>query len=204
MRALIMAGGAGSRLSLGEKPLLLIRDQPMLSYVIHAFSRAGCEPVVAVSPKTPMTLNWCRAHDIAAIRTRGDGFVEDMVRTVQALEEDGPLIVSVSDIPCITPDIIQIIMEAYDSGGKDALSTWIPAEMVKTCREGMPYREQIKGIEACPAGINILRGDRIAEVQEEYALLLDEPCLALNVNTRTDRSRAEAFLLEQAENSPGK
>lgn len=202
MRALIMAGGAGSRLNLGEKPLLLICGQPMLSYVARAFTQAGCEPVVAVSSKTPMTLNWCRAHEIMVVRTPGNGYVEDMVRTVQALEEDGPLVVSVSDIPCITPPTIRNILDTYDTRGKDALSTWIPAVMVKTCRGGMPYREQINGIEACPAGINILRGDRISEIQEEEALLLDDPSLALNVNTRADRARAEEFLIKNAENYP--
>ena len=34
MRALIMAGGAGSRLNLGEKPLILINNQPMIGYII--------------------------------------------------------------------------------------------------------------------------------------------------------------------------
>jgi adenosylcobinamide-phosphate guanylyltransferase len=59
----------------------------------------------------------------------------------------------------------------------------------------MPYREQIGGTDACPAGVNILRGDGIGAEQEEFALLLDEPGLALNVNTREDLARAEAFLL---------
>jgi adenosylcobinamide-phosphate guanylyltransferase len=58
----------------------------------------------------------------------------------------------------------------------------------------MPYHEQIDSVDACPAGVNILRGDRIATEQEEFTLLLDEPRLALNVNTREDLARTEAFL----------
>ena len=199
MRALIMAGGAGSRLNLGEKPLIMINGQPMISYVIRAFERAGCEPVVAASPRTPMTINWCRVNDIAVCRAEGHGFVDDMVHAVQVLEEEKPLFVSVSDIPCITADIVRSVQESYHSAGKNALSTWIPANLVPSCRGGMPYRECINGIESCPAGINILRGDRIDEVQAEYSLLLDEPCLALNVNTRADRAAAEMFM-QQREN----
>ena len=41
MHALIMAGGSGSRLNLGEKPLILIGGRPMISYVIDAFLSAG-------------------------------------------------------------------------------------------------------------------------------------------------------------------
>ncbi|MDD1689174.1 MAG: NTP transferase domain-containing protein [Methanoregula sp.] len=194
MRALIMAGGAGSRLNLGEKPLILINGQPMITYVIRAFQQAGCEPIVAVSPKTPMTANWCRAQNLAICRTGGNGFIEDMVHAIGILEEEKPLFISVSDIPCITGDTVTSIEEAYGSAGTDALSTWIPASRVKSRRGGMPYREQIHGIEACPAGINILRGDRADKVQEEFSLLLDEPCLALNVNTRADLEEAEIYL----------
>ncbi len=127
MRALIMAGGAGSRINLGEKPLILICGQPMIAYVIRAFQNAGCYPVVVVSPQTPMTLNWCRANGIAFCKEEGKGFVEDMIDAVRFLEEEGPLFISVSDIPCITTGIVRAIIEAYDACGKDALSTWVPA-----------------------------------------------------------------------------
>ncbi|MHB8053533.1 MAG: 5-deoxyadenosylcobinamide phosphate nucleotidyltransferase, partial [Methanoregula sp.] len=96
--------------------------------------------------------------------------------------------------PCITTQIITIILRSYHDCGKDALSTWVPAHRVKSCRGGMPYHELIEGIDACAAGVNILRGDDIGAEQEEFTLLLDEPQLALNVNTREDLARTEAFL----------
>lgn len=194
MRALIMAGGAGSRLNLGEKPIIQIGGRPMIAYIIDAFLQADCEPVVAASPRTPMTRNWCRAHNIPLCPTEGRGFVEDMISAIQTLEERAPVIIAVSDIPGITPDIIRTILAAYDRSMTAALSTWIPAAMVRSCRGGMPYREQIGGVEACPAGINILTGDRIHEQQDEIALLLHEPRLALNVNTRADLEDAETIL----------
>jgi adenosylcobinamide-phosphate guanylyltransferase len=193
MRALIMAGGAGSRLALGEKPLIQVCNRPMISYVIDAFKAAGCEPVVVASGKTPMTMNWCRAHGISIAKAGGEGFIVDMVKTVHDLEEESPVIVSVSDIPCINPEIIRFIVERYGTCGKDALSTWVPASLVRSCRDGMPYREPVGGIEACPAGINILRGDHIDNEQEEHQLILDEPRIALNVNTLEDLARAELF-----------
>ena len=152
MYALIMAGGAGSRLNLGEKPLITIYDRPMVSYVIEAFNEAGCMPVVVASSKTPMTLNWCRAQGIEFCKTEGSGYVDDMVQAVEMLEEEKPLFVSVSDIPCISPDIIHTIYNAYYNCEKDACSTWIPASLVNTSPEGMPYRETIQGITACPCG----------------------------------------------------
>lgn len=194
MRALIMAGGSGSRLNSGEKPLAMICGQPMIAYVIRAFQGVGCETVIAGSPKTPMTANWCRANSIPFCKTDGLGYVADMVQAVESLEEKGPLFISVSDIPCVTAEIISSIITAYASCGRDALSTWVPSSMVGTCRESMPYRGLVGSVEACPAGINIIRGDRAGEVQDEYRLLLQETRLALNVNTRADRDRAEAHL----------
>ena len=87
MRALIMAGGAGSRLNLGEKPLITLCGRPMIEYITDAFTAAGFEPVVAASMKTPMTVNWCRARGIAICKAEGKGYVEDMVESVLGLEE---------------------------------------------------------------------------------------------------------------------
>jgi adenosylcobinamide-phosphate guanylyltransferase len=198
MHALIMAGGFGSRLNLGEKSLILIGGRPMISYVIDAFSAAGFEPVVAASPTTPMTINWCRAHAIPVCKTDGAGYIDDMIHAVRIMDEQKPLFISVADIPCITPEIIRTIEKAYSSSGKDACSAWIPAGRVTSCRGGMPYRQMVNGTEACPAGINILRGDLIDLPQDEIQVLVDEPGLALNVNTRADRIRAEDFLRQMS------
>jgi adenosylcobinamide-phosphate guanylyltransferase len=194
MHALTMAGGAGSRLERGEKPLILVRGKPMIAYVIDAFAAAGIVPVVAASPKTPMTINWCRAQGIEFCKTEGKGYVEDMIGAVMALDVQDPLFVCVADIPCITPRIIQHIADSYSASDKDACSVWVPATLVSSCRGGTPYREHICGIEACPVGINILRGDLIEQPQEELQVLLDEPCLSINVNTPDDLARAEDFL----------
>jgi adenosylcobinamide-phosphate guanylyltransferase len=197
MRALIMAGGAGSRLNLGEKPLILINNQPMIRYIIDAFAGAGCDVVVATSPKTPMTRNWCRAHRIDLYDAGGSDYITDMVETVRALEEKHPLFVSVADIPCVDADIISTIRLAYNASGKDACSTWIPSKTVTSCRGGLTYRTTIRAIESCPTGLNILRGDKISEPQDELQLVIDDPRLAINVNTRADRTTAEAFIRTQ-------
>ncbi|MGD9490865.1 MAG: NTP transferase domain-containing protein, partial [Methanoregulaceae archaeon] len=73
MRALILAGGSGSRLSLGEKPLVMVDGVPMISRIITAFQKAGCEVVVVLSPRTPFTNIWCRAHDILHYVASGTG-----------------------------------------------------------------------------------------------------------------------------------
>lgn len=197
MHALIMAGGPGSRMSLGEKPLISIRGRPMIAYVIDAFCAGGFDPVVAASPNTPMTMNWCRAHGIAFCKAEGRGYIEDMISAVEILDEQHPLFVCVSDIPCITPQIIRQIADSYHISGKDACSTWVPAELVRSSGGTISYREQVNGIDACAAGVNILRGDLISQPQEELQVLLSDPGLAVNVNTRADLAKAEDFIKHQ-------
>ena len=197
MHALIMAGGSGSRLNLGEKPLISIRGRPMIAYVIDAFCAGGFDPVVAASPNTPMTMNWCRAHGIAFCKAEGRGYIEDMISAVEILDEQHPLFICVSDIPCITPQIIRQIADSYHISGKDACSTWVPAELVRSSGGTISYREQVNGIDACAAGVNILRGDLISQPEEELQVLLSDPGLAVNVNTRADLAKAEDFIKHQ-------
>jgi len=107
MLALIMAGGKGSRLRMGEKPLVTICARPMLSYVIDAFEAAGHEVVVVASHRTPYTKNWCRARGVTLYEAEGLGYVEDIQAAAGDLGEEGiPFFTCVSDLPCLVPDII--------------------------------------------------------------------------------------------------
>ncbi|HJJ85742.1 MAG TPA: NTP transferase domain-containing protein [Methanocorpusculum sp.] len=191
MLALILAGGEGSRLRLGEKALVTVAGRPMLSRVIEAFAQADVEPVVVTSHKTPFTRNFCRANDIEFIDTEGAGYVEDMCEAVSLSGEDGPLFTAAADIPYLTADIINTVRDAYFKSGKPACSTWIP---ISICEEfGMlpRYKEIINGVCATPCALNILTGSLAGEVQDEEAVLLHEPGLAFNVNTREELAAAE-------------
>ena len=115
----------------------------------------------------------------------------------KSLDDQNPLFICVSDIPCITVKVIRRIADAYDSSGKDACSSWVPADLVQSYGGTISYREKVNGIDACPAGVNILRGDLIAQPQDELQVLLSEPGLALNVNTQADLARAEEFIKRQ-------
>ncbi|OPX71936.1 MAG: Adenosylcobinamide-phosphate guanylyltransferase [Methanoregulaceae archaeon PtaB.Bin152] len=184
MFALILAGGLGSRLGLGEKPLVTIKGVPMIRYVIEAFTSAGFEILVVLSRKTPYTHNWCRAHAIPHYTAGGRGYVEDIAEAVEALGIEGPLFTSVADIPCLEEDIIGTLQALYFESGRDALSCWIPKDMAEKYGSRVAYTEIIDGVEACPAGINIICGNLIDCPQDEIRVLLADPRLAYNINTR--------------------
>ncbi|MDO5845434.1 MAG: NTP transferase domain-containing protein [Methanocorpusculum sp.] len=191
MLALILAGGEGSRLRLGEKALVPVAGRPMIAHVLEAFAGADIEPVVVTSYKTPYTRNWCRANGADFLDTAGAGYVEDLCEAVEMTGEEGALFTSAADIPCLTADIIRFVEEEYRASGKPACSTWIPIELCK--RYGMQprYRECVSGVWATPCALNIFMGGMVHEVQDELTLLLNEPGLAFNVNTREELAVAE-------------
>jgi adenosylcobinamide-phosphate guanylyltransferase len=129
--------------------------------------------------------------------------VEDIVEAVTEIGEDGPVCTSVSDIPCIDSGIVGSIIDAYMGAGTPALSTWVPASLCRGSALRCSYRESVEGVLACPAGINILKGDLIEEEQTEHKLLLEVPALALNVNTGEDLALAARILCPDPYGSAG-
>jgi adenosylcobinamide-phosphate guanylyltransferase len=186
MLALILAGGEGSRLGLGEKPLVDICGKPMIARVLDAFTAAGLEVMVVASARTPMTLNYLRAQGIPFYRAQGRGYVEDLVEAITALEVSAPFFTSVADIPCLRPEHVQTIRDAYLAQEKPALSCWVPRDICPRGGCRTEYTEMVDGVPAVPAGVNILMGEQIREPQEEYRLLIRDAALARNVNTPED------------------
>ncbi|HJJ47208.1 MAG TPA: NTP transferase domain-containing protein, partial [Methanocorpusculum sp.] len=191
MFALILAGGEGSRLKLGEKALVSVAGRPMLSWVIDAFTGAGIEPVVVTSHKTPSTRNFCRSHSIDTINTAGIGYVEDLQEAVEFSKEGGALFTSAVDIPYLTADIVANVRDAYFASGKQACSTWVPISLCERYGMRPRYCQKISGVEATPCALNIFLGSLLTDIQDELTLLLHEPRLVFNVNTREELKVAE-------------
>jgi len=196
MLAMILAGGMGNRLGMGEKPLVRIADQPMVSCVVNAFLESGFETLVITSPFTPLTMNWCRANGIGYMLTSGTGYVEDIMEAVEELGEDGCVFTCVADLPLITPEIIGKIAAAHGSNGLPACSVWVPEGICMECGCRPGYMETIRGVRAAPAGVNIIRASLFSSgrEQEEYRLLLEEKRLCFNINTPDELKAAENFL----------
>ena len=196
MLALIFAGGEGSRLKLGEKALVTVGGRAMLSHVADAFTNAGDEPVVVTSHKTPFTRNFCRAQGLDFIDTAGVGYVEDLHEAVELSGETGPLFTSAADIPYLTADIISYIRERYFTSGFEACSTWVPLEFCRKYHVHPRYTQEIDGVEATPCTVNIFLGAKLNDEQTELELLLNEPKMAFNVNTREELEAAERLFSE--------
>jgi len=199
MDAVVMAGGLGKRLGMGEKPCIELLGKPLITYVINALDKADRigRIFTAVSPATPNTgsivLNHYRGR-IKVIRTPGGNYVGDMVYAVRTAGIVEPVLIIMSDLPLITPELIDLIIDEYERCGKPALSVHVPISVCRSLgiRPDTVFNRDGKLI--VPIGVNILDGQNIHKEQDDFNLILENPELALNINTVNELSRCKQLL----------
>lgn len=199
MDAIVMAGGFGQRLGMGEKPCVELLGKPLICYVIDTLRNAKeiDRVFVAVSPVTPKTeimLQERYRGEVRVIRTFGGNYVGDMIYAVETAQTTGPVMVIMSDLPLIKPELIDSVIEKYREAGTPALSVYVPINVCKGIgiRPDTVFNKDGKLI--VPAGINILDSTQIRHEQADYNLILEDPRIAINVNTVEDLQRCKDLL----------
>ena len=85
-----------------------------------------------------------------------------------------------SDLPLITGQIIDQVLEEYQKSSKPAMSVMVPVEIFH--EHGL--KPSLVLGKVVPSGLNILRGKDTE--QDEEVLVLDKIELALNINSPED------------------
>lgn len=195
MDALVMAGGRGSRLSMGEKPLVELEGRVLLDRVIEALAKSSASRIsVAVTQNVPRTRAWCLDRGIEVLDTSGMGYVPDMVEAVEMTGAVGPVMVIMADLPLLTGALLDRISAIYQERPEPALSCHTTLELHRRIgrRPDAVFRYQGRFI--VPAGVNILKGSCIREEQEDFHLIMDLLELAVNVNTQDDLALCRRIL----------
>jgi adenosylcobinamide-phosphate guanylyltransferase len=196
--ALVMAGGKGSRLNRGEKPLVRLFGRPLIEFVVSCLtdSLAVSEGriLVATTNNVPLTSRWARERELEVVETAGKGFVPDMVEAVNQAGVKEPILVIMADLPLVTPDLIDQIIEIYDQRPEPALSTHTPLHLHTRMGRRPDTLFNYQGQFIVPSGINILEGANISDEQEDYHLIMERIELALNVNVTEDLKLCELIM----------
>ena len=204
-----MAGGKGLRLkSEIEKPLYPLKNKPLMQYVLENIKESKFieKTVVAVSPNAPKTKEFLiddldfsnfdsSFYDSDKkdyyLDTLGEGFVDDLSNILEVFEKrskEDILIFINADLPLVSGEILDEIVNHYLSQDKPALSTLVPVEIFEDY--GLPYSYEFNG--NVPSGINILRSENV--VQEEELLIISRYELIFNVNTIAIATSVTDFL----------
>ncbi len=190
-----MAGGRGSRLKMGEKPLVTLFGRPLIDYVALALEDSCVDRIfVATTDNVPHTREWTKQRDLSVVETGGYGYVADMIEAVKKAEVEGPIMIIMADLPLVTSDLIDEIIEVYEERPEPALSTHTPLDLHRLLgrRPDSLFNYQDRLI--VPAGINVLDGAEIENEQEDFHLILERMELAVNVNVVGDLKLCEKIM----------
>lgn len=187
IRAIIMAGGLGSRLNVNvEKPLFILKNKHLIDYVIENLKKSSLidDIFVAVSPNTPLTKEYVsNIEDIIVMDTPGIDYVNDLsfiISFFQKQSENDTLLFINADLPFISNKCIDYALKKYNESNKNSLSIYIPSKFLDDL--GIKYEYEYKGL--VPSGLNILISQNI--VQEEEELIISRVELGININTVDD------------------
>lgn len=182
--AIIMAGGRGTRMnSIQEKPLIELRGKPLILHVLQALeeSREVERILVATSSYTPQTALLMNKLGFEVVKTPGAGYIEDLAFLISRDEFKDQIFLTVtSDLPLITGEIIDQVLEKYYKSSRPAMSVMIPVEVFR--EHGLEPSLVLGNL--VPSGLNILRGKD--NEQDEEVLVLSKIELALNINSPED------------------
>ncbi len=196
--AILMAGGRGTRLKVPcEKPLFKLHDKPLIKYVIENVNQSKLidQLVIAVSPNTRETIDYLKSldDDFQILDTSGDDYLTDLSYILDYFEKksaDDILLFINADLPFISTETIDFVLNHYLHSDKDALSILVPVGIFENL--GLEYSYEFDG--NVPSGLNVLRSINI--VQDEEQLVIPKVELALNINTIPDSEVAEKLFHE--------
>jgi len=190
-----MAGGRGSRLKRGEKPMVTIFGRKLIEYVALALEESSVEKIyVATTENVPLTRAWALDWNLSVVDTPGMGFVPDMISAVNGAEVTDPIMVIMADLPLITSELIDTIIEVYEDRPEPALSTHTPLDLHSRLGRRPDSLFNYRGQLIVPSGINVLDGGEIEREQEDYHLIMERIELAVNVNVAEDLRLCERIL----------
>ena len=190
-----MAGGRGSRLKMGEKPMVRLFGRPLVDYVTLALEESCVDRIfLAATENSPLTRQWAVARGLDVVDTGGFGYVPDMIEAVKSARVEDPILIIMADLPLVTADLIDEIIEAYEQRPEPALSTHTPLELHSRLGRRPDSLFNYQGRLIVPAGINVLRGSSIDREQEDYHLIMERMELAVNVNVAGDLKLCEKMM----------
>jgi len=190
-----MAGGRGSRLNRGEKPMVTIFGRKLIEYVALALEDSSVDRIyVATTDNVPLTRAWAQDRELSVLETPGMGFVPDMIWAVKAAEVLDPIMIIMADLPLITSDLVDGIIDVYEGRPEPALSTHTPLELHRRLGRRPDSLFNYQGQLIVPSGINVLDGEKIENEQEDYHLIMERIELAVNVNLSEDLRLCERIL----------
>ena len=199
--ALIMAGGKGSRMGLPtEKPLLTFLGKPLIDWVADAINGSKNVSVfyVVTSSNTPLTEKHCLTKGWKVLRTAANGYHNDLRQAVAKANLTGPILTMPSDVPAITGQVLDKIVDAFEVCGKDFLAVFVPIKARQDLGLSISSTDEYNGVWYAVSGVNVINGTKILGEGkiETSAIITEEIEVLLNINTTKDLEIAQNIIMK--------
>ena len=175
--------------------MVTIFGRKLIEYVALALEDSSVESIyVATTENVPLTRAWALDWNLSVVDTPGMGFVPDMISAVKGAMVTDPIMIIMADLPLITSELIDTIIEVYEERPEPALSTHTPLDLHRRLGRRPDSLFNYRGQLIVPSGINVLDGGEIEREQEDYHLIMQRIELAVNVNVAEDLRLCERIL----------
>lgn len=198
VNALVMVGGKGTRMKKNiEKPLLKVDNIPMIERIAQAIedSKLLNKSIYAVSPHTPNTRKFAVKKRYEIVDTPGEEYHVDLKHAVKKCKLTKTLVVS-GDLPFLTGELIDSVINVYIERAKPALVVVIPVDTLKKFELKPTWIMKCNNREVIPTGMNIIDGSLIDKEEMEQTILITENLrFFININTYDDFKFANKYHL---------
>lgn len=187
MIGIVMAGGKGTRMNLGDEKLLLEYKQPVILQVIDSLKNSKCfSKIIAItSSNSPNTKKLLQENNIETVDTPGIGYVEDLNLILRTINDD--VLVTSGDLPLLDKEIIQKIVSRYDPQ-KIWTSVLITTKFLTSIGIQSEYFVHFSNQKCHYSGISLINSTKITSLEDldENYIILDDKRIGFNLNTKND------------------
>jgi len=189
MRSVIMAGGRSTRLGDDiEKSLLRLCGMTLLERAVGSMRNSSAEePIVAVSKWTPNTAKHAMDLGLEIINTPGKNYHDDTLILIDELDEFISLNV---DVPFVGSNHIDYLLSNRRSG--ESMACMLPVELARSEIFTQSVFSAEDGSRYIWIGLNFVTASEVTDY-----LPMDDPLLAININTLSDLRIAEDLLVRK-------
>ncbi len=187
MIGLVMAGGKGIRMNLDNEKLLLKYKKPIILHVIDSLKNSNCfSKILAItSSNSPKTKKLLQENNVETFDTPGIGYVEDLNLVLKTIND--VVLVTSGDLPLLDEEIIQKIVNQYDSQNIWT-SILVTNKFLTTLGIESDYYVNFDNQKCHYTGISLINSQKITSLEtlEENFIIIDDKRIAFNLNTKQD------------------
>jgi adenosylcobinamide-phosphate guanylyltransferase len=196
MLALIMCGGKGERIKnfCSDKAMLMLNNKPLIEHILLSLkdSEKFDKIYAASSRNSNVTLEFLKKHQyyisgfLEIIETSGIDYSTDLMFVLEKLKHSTVFVLP-SDIPLITPELIERIIADWKSD-MQCISIVMDKEFIIKLGLRPTITIRLGSKEYFHSGISIFDSSKTQKGQEikEYYITLNNERLAFNINTKKD------------------